>query len=153
MSLLNTLTSITSRSSKRVGRGIGSGKGGHTAGRGNKGQGARTGGGVALWFEGGQLPLIKRLPMMKGKSRFKSLNKTAQVSLSQLNSMQAENISLETLKLEKVVSASHRAAKIIKSGRLKRKVKITGLMVTAAAQTEIERLGGQVESLPTSSAS
>ena len=145
MSLLNTLTKIVSRPKKRPGRGMGSGKGGHTSGRGTKGQRSRTGGKVPIWFEGGQLPLIKRLPMLRGKSRFNVVRPTAQVTLSELNNLKANTISLDTLKLEKLISVRHKAAKVINSGSLKRKIVLDGLRVSQSARQVIEKLGGQIK--------
>jgi len=145
MSLLNQLISITDKSQKRVGRGFGSGKGGHTSGRGTKGQLSRQGGGVPLWFEGGQLPLIKRMPMLRGKSKFNVVRPTAEISLIDLQNMKAEQITLETLKLEKVIDKRFKKAKIINTGKLERKVIIQGLSVSKGAREAIEKAGGSVE--------
>lgn len=144
MSRLNQLTSSKTKSQKRVGRGYGSGVGGHTSTRGQKGQGSRKSGGVALWFEGGQLPLTKRMPMIRGKSRLKVVRPTMEVNLASLDKMQAEEITLETLKLEKVVGPRFKKAKIIKTGEIKRAVTVKGLRVTVAAQKAIEAVGGKV---------
>lgn len=145
MQILQSLPSIITGAKKRVGRGYGSGKGGHTAGRGNKGQGSRTGGGVPLWFEGGQLPLIKRMPMWRGKGRFKVVVPTAEVTLSDLDKMSSDIITLDTLKLEKVIDGRFRKAKIIDTGTITRVVKIKGLAVSKNAQSVIGKLGGSVE--------
>lgn len=145
MSLLHSLTQITQKSAKRVGRGVGSGKGSHTAGRGQKGQGSRKSGGVALWFEGGQLPLIKRLPMTRGKGRFKVVRPVAEVLLSEVDKMQADVITLDTLKLEKVIEYGFDHAKIIAGGSLNRAVTIQGIRVSQAARQAIEKAGGQVQ--------
>lgn len=145
MSLLSTLISITEKSHKRAGRGYGSGKGGHTAGRGQKGQGSRTGAKIPLWFEGGQLPLIKRLPMWRGKGRFVSVKPAAEVTLSDLNKMKADVITLDTLKVEKVIDRRFKKAKVVKSGSLSRKVTIKGVAVTQGARAEIVKAGGAVE--------
>lgn len=144
MSILSKLTPSASKSKKRVGRGYGSQKGGHTSGRGMKGQLSRTGANVPVWFEGGQLPLIKRLPMMRGKGRLVSLSKTAEVSLSELDTMKADIITLDTLKVEKVISPRAKNAKVIASGTLSRKVSLEGLSVSAQAKKAIEKAGGQV---------
>lgn len=145
MSLLNTLISITSKKSKRVGRGFGSGKGGHTSGRGNKGQLERTGGKVPLWFEGGQLPLIKRMPMWRGKGKFKVVRPTAEVTLGDLEKMKATTITLDTLKLEKVIDSRFKKAKIILKGEINRVIEIDGLPVSKGAQAAIEKAGGTVK--------
>ena len=144
MSFLSNLISLKDRSKKRVGRGFGSGKGGHTSGRGMKGQKSRTGSSVALWFEGGQLPLIKRMPMMRGKSRFNVVRPTAQVTLTDLHKMKADAVSLETLKLEKVIDVKFKKAKVINTGAISRSVTIQGLPVTPAAQKAIVKAGGKV---------
>ena len=144
MSILGNLTKITSKKSKRVGRGYSSGKGGHTVGRGQKGQTSRTGGKTPLWFEGGQLPLIKRMPMLRGKGKFKVVRPTAQISLTDLDQMKAVKITLETLKLEKIIDPRFKKAKIIASGKINRKVIIQGLRVTAGAVKLIEKAGGKI---------
>lgn len=144
MSILGNLTKITSRKSKRVGRGYSSGKGGHTVGRGQKGQTSRTGGKTPLWFEGGQLPLIKRMPMLRGKGKFKVVRPTAQISLTDLDQMKAVEITLETLKLEKIIDPRFKKAKIIASGKINRKITIQGLRVTAGAVKLIEKAGGKI---------
>lgn len=145
MSQLNNLTSLVTRSKKRIGRGYGSGKGGHTVGRGQKGQGSRVGANIPVWFEGGQLPIIKRLPMWRGKSRLSSTSKTAILTLNDLNSLEAKTVSLETLKLAGLVKKSAKQAKIIASGEVKKALKIDGLQVTAGAQAAIEKAGGSAK--------
>jgi large subunit ribosomal protein L15 len=145
MSLLNQLKKISSKSSKRLGRGYGSGKGGHTVGRGQKGQKSRVGSKIPLWFEGGSLPLTKRLPMWRGKGRFKSLRLTAELTFNDLNTMDLAEISLDSLKLNKLIDSRFRQAKIIKRGKLNRKINVKGIAVTEAAKKEIESLGGKVE--------
>ncbi len=144
MSLLNKLTSIVSNSKKRVGRGYGSGKGGHTSGRGAKGQKARSSG-LPLWFEGGQLPLVRRLPKWRGKGRFQSLEPTAELTLTDLQKMKAKKITLESLKKEKVIDARFKKAKIIKTGQLKRAVTIEDVQVSAGAAEAIKKAGGSVK--------
>lgn len=144
MSKLHTLTSIVERKAKRVGRGYGSGVGGHTATRGQKGQKSRTGSKIPLWFEGGQLPLIKRVPMLRGKGRLKVVRPTFEVTLSELNSMKAAEITLDTLKLEKVISPRAKKAKVIATGTLERAVSLKGIKVSAQAKQAIETAGGSV---------
>lgn len=145
MSLLQQLITTKNKPSKRVGRGIGSGKGGHTSGRGQKGQRSRGGSKIPLWFEGGQLPIIKRLPMLRGKNRLKSVRPTAEVTLSEIQKMATDVISLETLKSEKVIDRRFKKAKIIATGKLDRKVTVQGVTLTARAKTTIENLGGIIE--------
>ena len=147
MSMLNKLTSIVEKPAKRIGRGYGSGKGGHTVGRGTKGQRARKSGEAPAWFEGGQLPLIKRLPMQRGKMRFKSLTPTAMVTLSDLNRMSAEVITLDALKLEKIIDLRFARAKVVANGELTRKVQVRGVGVSATAAAKITKLGGEVETV------
>ncbi|MCL2110370.1 50S ribosomal protein L15 [Microgenomates group bacterium] len=144
MSKLNQLISTKTRSAKRVGRGYGSGIGGHTSGRGSKGQGSRKSGGVALWFEGGQLPLTKRMPMIRGKSRLKVVRPTIEVNLSALEKLTATDITLETLKLAKVVPPRTSKAKIIATGTITKAIKVTGIKATKAAQIAIEKAGGSL---------
>lgn len=144
MSLLNTLTKIVGKSKKQVGRGYGSGKGGHTSGRGQKGQKSRTGSKIPLWFEGGQLPLIKRLPMLRGKSRFNVVRKTAEITLDDLSKMNADVVTLESLKLHKVIEVGFKKAKIINTGKLTKKITVEGVGVSKGAKEIIEKLGGKV---------
>lgn len=145
MSLLHTLNPLAKRSNKRLGRGIGSGKGGHTSSRGTKGQISRNGTTVPLWFEGGQLPLIKRMPMWRGKGKFKVVRPTAQVTLLDLENMSATTISLDSLKLEKVIDHRFKKAKIIGTGSLSRTVNVEGVSVSTTAKAAIETAGGSVK--------
>ncbi|MFZ1907571.1 MAG: 50S ribosomal protein L15 [Burkholderiales bacterium] len=132
-------------SRRRVGRGIGSGLG-KTAGRGHKGQKARSGGFHKIGFEGGQMPLHRRLP----KRGFTSLTRdaTAEVRLSELERMSASEIDLAVLKAEGVVSRRAQAAKVILSGKLARKVTLKGVRATKGARAAIESAGGKVEDAP-----
>ncbi|MCW8871270.1 MAG: 50S ribosomal protein L15 [Xanthomonadales bacterium] len=127
---------------KRVGRGIGSGLG-KTAGRGHKGQKSRSGGFHKVGFEGGQMPLQRRLPKRGFASRTARYN--AEVPLYQLQVMKADVIDLETLKVENVVGHDARKVKVINTGELKRAVTIKGLGVTKGALAAIEAAGGKVE--------
>lgn len=145
MSLLQSLLSTKTSSKKRIGRGFGSGKGGHTSSRGQKGQKSRTGSKIPLWFEGGQLPLIKRLPMLRGKGRLNVVRPTAEINLSEINNMKADVITLDALKIEKVIAPAFKKAKIYASGELKRKVTIKGVAVSRTARQIIEDAGGKVE--------
>jgi large subunit ribosomal protein L15 len=145
MSLLKSLKKITSKSKKRIGRGYGSGKGGHTVGKGQKGQTSRVGAKIPVWFEGGQLPIIKRMPMTRGKGRFKVVRPTAEITLNDLQKMDTSIISLETLKLHKVIESAYKKAKIISTGVLNKKVNVKDLKVSKKAREIIEKLGGSVE--------
>jgi len=129
---------------RRVGRGIGSGLG-KTAGRGHKGQKSRSGGFHKVGFEGGQMPLQRRLP----KRGFKSLSAalTAQVRLSDLEKLPVDQIDLLALKQAGIVSDMHRSAKIILSGELTKKITVTGIAATKGAKAAIEKAGGSVAEL------
>ncbi len=126
----------------RVGRGIGSGWG-KTAGRGHKGQSSRSGGFHKVGFEGGQMPLHRRLP----KRGFTSLTRryVATVRLSELQRLDAEQIDLATLRRAGVVPTLAQSARIVKTGEFSRKVKVRGVGVSAAARAAIEAAGGTVE--------
>ena len=126
---------------RRVGRGIGSGLG-KTAGRGHKGQKSRSGGFHKVGFEGGQMPLQRRLP----KRGFKSLaaGTVAEVRLSDLQKMGADEIDLLTLKAAGVVSQLALSARVILSGSIERKVSLRGLGVTKGARAAIEAAGGSI---------
>ena len=129
----------------RVGRGIGSGWG-KTAGLGHKGQRARAGGYHKVGFEGGQMPLHRRLP----KRGFTSMMRDtyAEVRLSSLERMKAEEIDLAALKAEGVVPGRTLVAKVILSGKLTRKLVLKGIKASKGAQGAIEAAGGKVEPAP-----
>jgi large subunit ribosomal protein L15 len=145
MSILNNLVKITTKKKKRVGRGYGSGRGGHTSGKGMKGQLSRTGGKVPIWFEGGQLPLTKRLPMLRGKGRFNIIDISYALTLNDLNSFDFSPITMETIKKNKIVPKNAKKVKIIKGGGLNKKVIVKGIKVSKGAKEVIEKLGGKVE--------
>ena len=128
-------------SKRRVGRGIGSGLG-KTAGRGHKGQKSRSGGFHKVGFEGGQMPLQRRLP----KRGFVSLtrNDTAQVRLSDLEKMPVDVIDLLALKQAGVVPAIALTAKVVLAGEIKRAVKLQGLQLTKGARAAVEAAGGSI---------
>lgn len=123
----------------RVGRGIGSGIG-KTAGRGHKGQRARKGGRGKVGFEGGQMPIQRRLPKRGFKSPLKGL--TAEVRLSEIEKLKVSDIDLAVLKAEGVVDANAQTAKLIKSGSLTRKVSFKGVLATKGAKEAVEAAGG-----------
>lgn len=141
---LNTLSpapgSTTPR--KRVGRGIGSGLG-KTAGRGHKGQKARSGGRVRPGFEGGQMPLQKRLPKYGFTSRVGMT--TAEVRLGELNKLDVDVIDIEALMAADIVSRNVKTVKVFLSGELKKAVSLKGIGVTKGAKAAIEAAGGKVE--------
>ncbi|PWT76353.1 MAG: 50S ribosomal protein L15 [Proteobacteria bacterium] len=140
---LNTLKppAGANKGRKRLGRGIGSGHG-KTAGRGHKGQRARSGGYHKVGFEGGQMPLQRRLP----KRGFVSPAEgdTAEVRLSQLNRVQADPVDLAALKQAGIVPRSALKAKVILAGKIERAVKVKGVLATKGARAAIEAAGGAV---------
>ena len=141
---LNTLSPAegAKHSAKRLGRGIGSGLG-KTGGRGHKGQKSRTGGGVRRGFEGGQMPLYRRLP----KFGFTSMKAavTAEVRLDDLNKIENGIVTLETLKEANLLIKDIQFVKVILAGEVKTKLVIRGLRVTKGARAAIEAAGGSIE--------
>ncbi|MCB1616662.1 MAG: 50S ribosomal protein L15 [Pseudomonadales bacterium] len=127
--------------SKRVGRGIGSGLG-KTGGRGHKGLKSRSGGTVKPGFEGGQMPLQKRLPKYGFKSRVGFV--TAEVRLSEMNKVEGDLVTLETLKSAGVLGHKILRAKIMSSGEVLRAFTVQGLRVTKGAKVAIESAGGSI---------
>ena len=126
---------------KRLARGIG-GKGGKTAGRGTKGQHSRGRGKVARGFEGGQMPLKKRLPKVGFRSKLK--NDTAEVLLYQLEKLDTAEIDFAALRAAKLVPAKAKQAKIVKKGEITKKFVLKGVLATAGAKAAIEAAGGSV---------
>jgi large subunit ribosomal protein L15 len=126
---------------RRVGRGIGSGLG-KTAGRGHKGQKSRSGGYHKVGFEGGQMPMQRRLPKRGFKSQTLKFN--AEVTLRSLDQLGAETVDLLTLKQAGLVGELAKAVKVIKSGEIKKPVKLVGIGVTSGAKAAIEAAGGSV---------
>ena len=140
---LNTLSPAagSKKSSKRVGRGIGSGHG-KTAGRGHKGQTSRAGGFHKVGFEGGQMPLQRRLPKRGFKSQ--SLKFNAEVTLSALERLGIDSVDMLALKQAGLIAELTKTVKVIKSGQIKRAVKLSGVGATAGAKAAIEAAGGSV---------
>ena len=126
---------------RRVGRGIGSGLG-KTAGRGHKGQKSRAGGYHKVGFEGGQMPLQRRLPKRGFKSQ--SLQFNGEVTLASLELLGAAEVDLLSLKAAGLVGQNVKNVKVIKTGELKRAVKLTGIGATAGAKAAIEAAGGSL---------
>ncbi len=141
---LNTLAPApgSKSSKKRVGRGIGSGLG-KTGGRGHKGLKSRSGGSVRPGFEGGQMPLQKRLPKFGFTSRVGLV--TAEIRLSELNKVDAEVVDLEALRAAGLINSNIKRAKVFLSGELTKSVTIKGLAVTKGAKAAIEAAGGKIE--------
>ncbi len=141
---LNTIKAAkgAKKTARRVGRGIGSGFG-KTAGRGHKGQKSRAGGFHKVGFEGGQMPLQRRLPKRGFKSR--TLRYNAEINLTQLSSLGLAEIDILALKKAGMVGQLIKNVKVIKSGSIEVAVKLTGISVTAGAKAAIESAGGSVE--------
>ncbi|MGK2899754.1 MAG: 50S ribosomal protein L15 [Burkholderiaceae bacterium] len=140
---LNTIKpGVGSRHAKRrVGRGIGSGLG-KTAGRGHKGQKSRSGGYHKVGFEGGQMPLQRRLPKRGFKSQLLKFN--AEINLTDLERLGAAEVDILTLKQAGLVGEIAKVVKVIKSGELTAKVVLKGIAATAGAKAAIEAAGGSV---------
>ena len=141
---LNTLAPApgAKNSEKRVGRGIGSGLG-KTGGRGHKGQKSRSGGSVKPGFEGGQMPIQRRLPKFGFTSRKSMVSD--QVTLSEIGKVEGDVVSLETLKAAGLVKKDMLFIKVMKSGEISRAVTVSGLKVTKGALEAIQAAGGKVE--------
>ena len=141
---LNTLSPAPGRThaAKRVGRGIGSGWG-KTCGRGHKGQKSRSGGSVKPGFEGGQMPLQKRLPKYGFSSRVSRVS--AQIRLSELNLIGGDVASLESLRAAGLINNGITRAKIFLSGELSKPIVVQGLGITQGAKAALEAAGGKVE--------
>ena len=130
------------KDAKRVGRGIGSGLG-KTGGRGHKGQKSRSGGSVNPGFEGGQMPLQRRLPKFGFNSRKAVV--TAEVRLHELTKVDGDTVDLVALQAADVVNGRTRYVKVINSGEINKAVTVKGLGVTEGARKAIEAAGGKVE--------
>jgi len=141
---LNTLSPApgSRKAAKRVGRGVGSGVG-KTAGRGHKGQKARSGGKVAPGFEGGQMPLQKRLPKYGFTSRI--ARTTAQVRLAELNKVANDVIDIQALKDADVIRDDVLRVRVFLSGELNRAVTLKGIPASKGAREAIEKAGGKIE--------
>lgn len=141
---LNTLAPApgAKSSAKRLGRGIGSGLG-KTGGRGHKGQKSRSGGSVKAGFEGGQMPIQRRLPKFGFTSRVSLVS--TQVTLNEISKVEGDVVSLESLKTAGLVKKEMLNVKVIKSGELSRAITVSGLKVTKGALEAIQAAGGKVE--------
>jgi len=144
MMQLNTLQPApgSKKNCKRVGRGIGSGLG-KTCGRGHKGQKSRSGGFTKVGFEGGQMPLQRRLPKVGFASR--SVKLSAEVRLYELTKIDADVIDLAALIKADIVPAMTKKAKVIASGEIAKAVNLKGIKVTPGARKAIEAAGGKIE--------
>ena len=130
------------RNARRVGRGIGSGKG-KTAGRGHKGQKSRSGGRIRAGFEGGQQPLQMRLPKYGFNSRLSRV--TAEVTLSELDKLEASEITVDVLRDANVINRGTERAKVMLSGSINRAVTLVGIRATKGARAAVEAAGGSVK--------
>jgi large subunit ribosomal protein L15 len=141
---LNTIRPAegSTKTAKRVGRGIGSGFG-KTCGRGHKGQKSRSGGFSKVGFEGGQMPLQRRLPKVGFNSQIKKYS--AEVRLGELEAISAETITVEELIKANIVAEITKKAKVISSGSINKAVKLQGIAVTSGARKAIEAAGGSIE--------
>lgn len=141
---LNTLAPAegSKRERRRVGRGQGSGLG-KMGGRGHKGQKSRSGGFHKVGFEGGQMPIQRRLP----KVGFTSLKAkfTAEIRLDTLNKLDAKEVDIATLKANDLINDNIRAVKVVNSGEITKAIKLSGIKATAGAKKAIEAAGGSVE--------
>lgn len=141
---LNTLSPApgSTHSKKRVGRGIGSGLG-KTGGRGHKGLKSRSGGTVKPGFEGGQMPLQKRLPKYGFTSRIGRV--TAEIRTSELNTVEADVIDLEALRNAGLIGTTIKRVKVFLSGEVKKAVTLKGVAITKGAKAAVEAAGGKIE--------
>ncbi len=141
---LNTLSPAPGRikEAKRAGRGIGSGIG-KTGGRGHKGQKARSGGGIRPGFEGGQMPLQKRLPKYGFTSRLAAV--TAEIRLSELDKVEGGVVTIDSLRAAGLINSSITRAKVFASGEVTKAVTLQGIGATKGAVAAIEAAGGKVE--------
>ncbi len=130
------------KTAQRRGRGIGSGLG-KTGGRGIKGQTSRSGSSIPAGFEGGQMPIYRRLPKFGFTSKLAMT--TAEVRLSELNKIEGDVVSVETLKAANIIRGDMKRARIILSGEISRKLSFKGVKVTKGAKAAIEAAGGSVE--------
>ena len=126
----------------RRGRGIGSGKG-KTGGRGVKGQTSRSGSSIPIGFEGGQMPIARRMPKFGFSTKLSRI--TAQVRLHELNKLEGDVVTLETLRAADLIDAGVERVKIFASGELKKAVTVSGVGVTKGAKLAIEKAGGKVD--------
>lgn len=140
---LNTLKPAagSKADAKRRGRGIGSGLG-KTGGRGHKGQKSRSGGSTALGFEGGQMPLQRRLPKSGFKSRVGET--TDEIRLSEIAKIEGDVVNMESLKKAGLINSKIKRVKIIASGEVSKKVTVEGIKVTRGAKVAIEAAGGSI---------
>jgi large subunit ribosomal protein L15 len=144
MSVLHKLPAMTTKGRRRIGRGYGSKLGGHTVGRGTKGQNSRVGGGVSIWFEGGQLPLVRRFPWLRGKGRLNSLNHRQEVNMRDVIAKNLTKVTPETLMEAGLVQETKTPIRLIGIGDVTQKLTVSGLQTSQPVKTRIEKAGGSV---------
>ena len=139
MSILATLTKLGQRSGKRVGRGYGSGKGGHASGRGSKGQNSRSGGKRNIYFEGGQTPLIKRIPFKGG------FRNPAKKNIFGINLSDIKDILESEKKITPDLFKKQERVKILGRGQVNKKIEFKGFLYSKVAKSKIESAGGTAD--------
>ena len=132
--------------SKRLGRGYGSGVGGHTVGRGAKGQKSRSGHKSLISFEGGNVPFFRRMPKYKGFNQSRKIEVAAvNVDILEKNFKDGEEVSVEALKDKGIVKKNAQSVKILGKGEIKIKVNIVGIAVSSSAKEKVEKAGGSIK--------
>jgi large subunit ribosomal protein L15 len=147
--MLNTLSKTVTKRSKIVGRGIGSGKGGHTTGKGTKGHKSRSGyKNPRPGFEGGQMPLSRRIPKLRGFTRgYLKIKEAIQtVTTAELNKFDNDmTVDMAMLRERKMITYKAKGAKIVSKGELTKKLNLTGISVSSSVKSAIEKMGGTVK--------
>lgn len=141
----SNLPPVKTEKTKRIGRGYGSGKGGHTVGRGTKGHGARTGADKHLWFEGGQLPSVRRYPWQRGKSRLQSLSKVQSVTLMNIVGRGLTEVNPLSLFQAGLIDDAALPVKLIGMAEVKNAITVTDVRVSAGVRERITAAGGSVQ--------
>ncbi|KKR05658.1 MAG: 50S ribosomal protein L15 [candidate division WS6 bacterium GW2011_GWF2_39_15] len=132
-------------SAKRIGRGYGSGVGGHTVGRGTKGQKSRSGHKSTVFFEGGNRPFFSRIPKFKGFKSKAERYQPVNLNIIEEEYKTSEVVNLESLKEKKLVKKTTKLVKVLGVGELTKKISFEGLAVSASAKTKIEKAGGSIK--------
>jgi len=131
---------------KRLGRGYGSGVGGHTVGRGSKGQKSRSGHKSLISFEGGNVPFFRRMPKYKGFNQSRKVEVSAvNVDVLEKNFKDGEEVTVEILKNKGIVKKNSESVKILGKGEIKNKLNIVGITVSSSAREKIEKAGGSIK--------
>jgi large subunit ribosomal protein L15 len=131
---------------KRLGRGYGSGVGGHTVGRGSKGQKSRTGHKSLISFEGGNVPFFRRMPKYRGFNQSRKIEVAAvNVDILEKNFEEGNDVTVEALKEKGIVKKNAQSVKILGKGEIKKKVNVVGIAVSSSAKEKIEKAGGSIK--------